>query len=60
MSEPLSALEPLYTAAEMKAAEEGHNVEVLMERAGRAVAGSPPSSCARTGGRSGPSETPTS
>jgi ADP-dependent NAD(P)H-hydrate dehydratase / NAD(P)H-hydrate epimerase len=38
MSEPLSALEPLYTAAEMKAAEEGHNVEVLMERAGRAVA----------------------
>jgi hydroxyethylthiazole kinase-like uncharacterized protein yjeF len=30
--------EPLYTAAEMKAAEEGHNVEQLMERAGRAVA----------------------
>ena len=34
----LSALEPLYTAAEMKAAEEGHDVEELMERAGRAVA----------------------
>jgi ADP-dependent NAD(P)H-hydrate dehydratase / NAD(P)H-hydrate epimerase len=32
------ALEPLYTAAEMKAAEEGHDVEELMERAGRAVA----------------------
>jgi NAD(P)H-hydrate epimerase len=31
-------LEPLYTAAEMKAAEEGHDVEQLMERAGRAVA----------------------
>jgi ADP-dependent NAD(P)H-hydrate dehydratase / NAD(P)H-hydrate epimerase len=30
--------EPLYTAAEMKAAEEGHDVEQLMERAGRAVA----------------------
>ena len=30
--------EPLYTAAEMKAAEEGHDVEELMERAGRAVA----------------------
>jgi ADP-dependent NAD(P)H-hydrate dehydratase / NAD(P)H-hydrate epimerase len=34
----LSALEPLYAAAEMKAAEEGHDVEELMERAGRAVA----------------------
>jgi ADP-dependent NAD(P)H-hydrate dehydratase / NAD(P)H-hydrate epimerase len=33
-----SALEPLYTAAEMKTAEEGHDVEELMERAGRAVA----------------------
>jgi ADP-dependent NAD(P)H-hydrate dehydratase / NAD(P)H-hydrate epimerase len=33
-----SAFEPLYTAAEMKAAEEGHDVEELMERAGRAVA----------------------
>jgi hydroxyethylthiazole kinase-like uncharacterized protein yjeF len=32
------AFEPLYTAAEMKAAEEGHDVELLMERAGRAVA----------------------
>jgi len=35
MSEPL---EPLYTAAEMRAAEEGHDVEELMQRAGRAVA----------------------
>jgi hydroxyethylthiazole kinase-like uncharacterized protein yjeF len=33
-----SAFEPLYTAAEMKVAEEGHDVEELMERAGRAVA----------------------
>ena len=33
-----SAFEALYTAAEMKAAEEGHDVEELMERAGRAVA----------------------
>ena len=31
-------LEPLYTAAEMKAAEEGHDVEELMQRAGAAVA----------------------
>ena len=31
-------LEPLYTAAEMKAAEEGHDVEAMMERAGSAVA----------------------
>jgi hydroxyethylthiazole kinase-like uncharacterized protein yjeF len=31
-------LEPLYTAAEMKAAEEGHDVEQLMERAGSEVA----------------------
>ena len=31
-------LEPLYTAEEMKAAEAGHDVETLMERAGRAVA----------------------
>jgi hydroxyethylthiazole kinase-like uncharacterized protein yjeF len=31
-------LEPLYTAEEMKAAEAGHDVEQLMERAGRAVA----------------------
>jgi ADP-dependent NAD(P)H-hydrate dehydratase / NAD(P)H-hydrate epimerase len=30
--------EPLYTAAEMRAAEEGHDVEELMQRAGRAVA----------------------
>jgi ADP-dependent NAD(P)H-hydrate dehydratase / NAD(P)H-hydrate epimerase len=29
---------PLYTADEMGAAEQGHNVEALMERAGRAVA----------------------
>ena len=31
-------LAPLYTAAEMRAAEEGHEVEAMMERAGRAVA----------------------
>ena len=31
-------LEPLYTAAEMKAAEEGHDVDELMRRAGTAVA----------------------
>jgi NAD(P)H-hydrate epimerase len=31
-------LEPLYTAAEMRAAEAGHDVEQLMARAGRAVA----------------------
>jgi ADP-dependent NAD(P)H-hydrate dehydratase / NAD(P)H-hydrate epimerase len=31
-------LEPLYTAAEMKAAEEGHDVNELMQRAGAAVA----------------------
>jgi hydroxyethylthiazole kinase-like uncharacterized protein yjeF len=31
-------LEPLYTADEMKAAEAGHDVETLMNRAGRAVA----------------------
>jgi ADP-dependent NAD(P)H-hydrate dehydratase / NAD(P)H-hydrate epimerase len=31
-------MEPLYTAAEMKAAEAGHDVDVLMERAARAVA----------------------
>ncbi len=30
--------EPLYTADEMRAAEQGHDVEALMERAGRAVA----------------------
>ena len=30
--------EPLYTAEEMRAAEQGHDVEALMERAGRAVA----------------------
>ena len=30
--------EPLYTAEEMKAAEAGHDVDALMERAGRAVA----------------------
>jgi hydroxyethylthiazole kinase-like uncharacterized protein yjeF len=30
--------EPLYTAEEMRAAEEGHDVEAMMERAGRAVA----------------------
>src|SRR5580765_6093731 len=31
-------LEPLYTADEMKAAEAGHDVPAMMERAGRAVA----------------------
>jgi ADP-dependent NAD(P)H-hydrate dehydratase / NAD(P)H-hydrate epimerase len=31
-------VEPLYTAAEMKAAEAGHDVDTLMERAARAVA----------------------
>jgi len=31
-------LEPLYTADEMKAAEAGHDVEVMMQRAGAAVA----------------------
>jgi hydroxyethylthiazole kinase-like uncharacterized protein yjeF len=31
-------LDPLYTAEEMKAAEAGHDVATLMERAGRAVA----------------------
>ena len=31
-------LEPLYTAEEMQAAEAGHDVPTLMERAGRAVA----------------------
>jgi hydroxyethylthiazole kinase-like uncharacterized protein yjeF len=34
----MAEYEPLYTAAEMKAAEAGHDVDVLMERAGRAVA----------------------
>jgi NAD(P)H-hydrate epimerase len=31
-------LEPLYTADEMRAAEAGHDVEAMMQRAGRAVA----------------------
>ena len=31
-------LDPLYTADEMRAAEQGHDVEELMERAGHAVA----------------------
>jgi hydroxyethylthiazole kinase-like uncharacterized protein yjeF len=34
----VAELEPLYTAEEMKAAEAGHDVEALMERAGGAVA----------------------
>lgn len=34
----MTVLEPLYTAAEMRAAEAGHDVPALMERAGRAVA----------------------
>jgi hydroxyethylthiazole kinase-like uncharacterized protein yjeF len=32
------ALEPLYTAAEMKEAEAGHDVEAMMQRAGQAAA----------------------
>jgi hydroxyethylthiazole kinase-like uncharacterized protein yjeF len=35
---PSGLLEPLYTAAEMRAAEAGHEVEQLMDRAGRAAA----------------------
>src|SRR5256884_1410746 len=35
---PTLMFEPLYTADEMRAAEQGHDVEALMERAGRAVA----------------------
>ena len=35
---PIPVLDPLYTAAEMQAAEAGHDVEQLMERAGAAVA----------------------
>jgi NAD(P)H-hydrate epimerase len=34
----MTEFEPLYTAEEMKAAEAGHDVEALMERAGGAVA----------------------
>jgi ADP-dependent NAD(P)H-hydrate dehydratase / NAD(P)H-hydrate epimerase len=34
----MAELEPLYTAAEMKAAEAGHDVEELKRRAGRALA----------------------
>jgi hypothetical protein len=34
----MADFEPLYTAAEMRAAEAGHDVEQLMQRAGRAVA----------------------
>ena len=34
----MTGLEPLYTADEMKAAEAGHDVERMMERAGSAVA----------------------
>src|SRR6266513_5591271 len=34
----MSEFEPLYTAEEMNAAEEGHDVEAMMERAGAAVA----------------------
>jgi ADP-dependent NAD(P)H-hydrate dehydratase / NAD(P)H-hydrate epimerase len=34
----MEMLEPLYTAAEMRAAEAGHDVEELMQRAGAAVA----------------------
>ena len=35
----MTPFEPLYTADEMRAAESGHDVEAMMERAGRAVAG---------------------
>src|SRR3954463_7072387 len=34
----MTEFQPLYTAEEMKAAEAGHDVEALMERAGSAVA----------------------
>jgi NAD(P)H-hydrate epimerase len=34
----MAELEPLYTAEEMRAAEAGHDVDELMERAGRSVA----------------------
>jgi NAD(P)H-hydrate epimerase len=34
----MAELDPLYTAEEMRAAEAGHNVDELMERAGRSVA----------------------
>ena len=34
----MTGLEPLYTADEMKAAEAGHDVDAMMERAGGAVA----------------------
>src|SRR3954469_3447911 len=34
----MTEFQPLYTAEEMKAAEAGHDVEALMERAGTAVA----------------------
>src|SRR5438552_6894925 len=34
----MTDLQPLYTAEEMKAAEAGHDVEAMMERAGSAVA----------------------
>ncbi len=34
----MAELEPLYTADEMRAAEAGHDVEAMMQRAGAAVA----------------------
>ncbi|HEY1564351.1 MAG TPA: NAD(P)H-hydrate epimerase, partial [Gaiellaceae bacterium] len=34
----MAELEPLYTAEEMRAAEAGHEVEAMMQRAGAAVA----------------------
>src|SRR5262245_66175520 len=34
----MAATEPLYTAEEMRAAEAGHDVDAMMERAGAAVA----------------------
>ena len=37
-SRPMAELEPLYTADEMRAAEAGHDVDAMMQRAGAAVA----------------------
>jgi NAD(P)H-hydrate repair Nnr-like enzyme with NAD(P)H-hydrate epimerase domain len=34
----MAELEPLYTAEEMRAAEAGHEVDAMMQRAGAAVA----------------------
>src|SRR5207245_6798060 len=37
-SPPMAELDPLYTAEEMRAAEAGHDVDAMMQRAGAAVA----------------------